>query len=142
MNIQAAYYLTGSLRDAAELAGCLHGRAGHGRAGGRPLSGAAAGVSGAFLPKLEEFVDRSKGKIRADKAREKTTAMGAPLQLRKILVNFLQQLRPKLSPTPGTRAAREARSGREAGMMSLWAPLSPGARTPAPVNDVLKEVRG
>ena len=30
----------------------------------------------AFLPKLEELVERSKGKIRADVAHEKITAMG------------------------------------------------------------------
>ena len=29
-----------------------------------------------FLPKLEELVERSKGKIRADVAHEKITAMG------------------------------------------------------------------
>jgi type II secretory pathway component GspD/PulD (secretin) len=29
-----------------------------------------------FLPKLEEYVERSKGKIRADKAHRKITAMG------------------------------------------------------------------
>ena len=29
-----------------------------------------------FLPKLEELVERSKGKIRADKAHEKIVAMG------------------------------------------------------------------
>ncbi len=31
---------------------------------------------GGFLPKLEELVDRSKGKIRADVAHDKITAMG------------------------------------------------------------------
>jgi hypothetical protein len=81
MNILEAFDLTGSLRDAAELAGCSHhtvaryvaererGRA-PGAASRRP------GVIDEFLPKLEEVVDRSKGKIRADKAHEKITAMG------------------------------------------------------------------
>jgi len=81
MNILEAYDLTGSLRDAAELAGCSHhtvaryvaererGRAPGGRAR-RP------GVIDPFLPKLEELVDRSKGKVRADVAHDKITAMG------------------------------------------------------------------
>jgi hypothetical protein len=34
-----------------------------------------AGIGG-FLPKLEELVERSKGKIRADVAHEKITATG------------------------------------------------------------------
>jgi Mu transposase, C-terminal domain len=82
MNILEAYDLTGSLRDAAELAGCSHhtvARYVAGRDQGRPVpDGAArrAGVTGPFLEKLEELVDRSKGKIRADVAPEKITAMG------------------------------------------------------------------
>jgi hypothetical protein len=81
MNILEAYDLTGSLRDAAELAGCSHhtvARYVAGREQGRAPGGAArrAGVIDEFLPKLEEVVDRSKGKIRADKAHEKIAAMG------------------------------------------------------------------
>jgi hypothetical protein len=82
MNILEAYDLTGSLRDAAELAGCSHhtvGRYVAGREQGRLVPGSAArrpGVIGEFLPKLEELVERSKGKIRADVAHEKITAMG------------------------------------------------------------------
>jgi hypothetical protein len=82
MNILEAYDLTGSLRDAAELAGCSHhtvARYVAGREQGRPVpSGPArrAGVTDPFLEKLEELVDRSKGKIRADVAHEKITAMG------------------------------------------------------------------
>jgi hypothetical protein len=82
MNILEAFDLTGSLRDAAELAGCSHhtvARYVAGRQAGRAVpAGAerAAPVIGAFLPKLEELVERSKGKIRADKAHEKITAMG------------------------------------------------------------------
>jgi hypothetical protein len=81
MNILEAYDLTGSLRDAAELAGCSHhtvARYVTERERGRAPGAAArrAGVIDEFLPKLEELVDRSKGKIRADKAHEKITAMG------------------------------------------------------------------
>jgi hypothetical protein len=81
MNILEAYDLTGSLRDAAELAGCSHhtvARYVAERDAGRAPGAAArrAGVIGGFLPKLEELVDRSKGKVRADVAHEKITAMG------------------------------------------------------------------
>jgi len=82
MNILEAYDLTGSLRDAAQLAGCSHhtvARYVAERAKGRAVPGAAVrrtGVIDEFLPKLEELVERSKGKIRADVAHEKITAMG------------------------------------------------------------------
>jgi hypothetical protein len=82
MNILEAYDLTGSLRDAAELAGCSHhtvARYVAGRERGRALPGGPArrpGVIDEFLPKLEELVERSKGKIRADKAHDHIAAMG------------------------------------------------------------------
>ena len=82
MNILEAYDLTGSLRDAAELAGCSHhtvARYVAEREKGRAVpAGAQRGspVIGGFLPKLEELVERSKGKVRADVAHEKITAMG------------------------------------------------------------------
>jgi hypothetical protein len=82
MNILEAYDLTGSLRDAAELAGCSHhtvARYVAGREQGQAVPGGPArrpGVIDEFLPKLEELVERSKGKIRADKAHQKITAMG------------------------------------------------------------------
>src|SRR5690348_325681 len=82
MNILEAYDLTGSLRDAAELAGCSHhtvARYVAGREQGRAVPAAAQRpqlVIGGFLPKLEELVERSKGKIRADVAHGKITAMG------------------------------------------------------------------
>jgi hypothetical protein len=81
MNILEAYDLTGSLRDAAELAGCSHHTVARyvaererGRAPGAPAR--RPGVIDPFLPKLEELVDRSKGKVRADVAHGKITAMG------------------------------------------------------------------
>ncbi len=82
MNILEAFDLTGSLRDAAELAGCSHhtvARYVAGREQGRPEPGAAArpaSVIGPFLEKLAELVERSQGKVRADVAHEKITAMG------------------------------------------------------------------
>jgi hypothetical protein len=82
MNILEAYDLTGSYRDAGELAGCSHhtvARYVRAREEGRLVPGAAsprAGVIEGFLPKLEELVERSKGKVRADVAHEKITAMG------------------------------------------------------------------
>ena len=73
MEILDAYDLTGSLRDAAELAGCSHhtvqryveARAAGGDGLDRPV--ARARVIDPYLVKVEEWVDRSKGKIRADK---------------------------------------------------------------------------
>src|SRR2546430_8792717 len=82
MNILEAYDLTGSLRDAAELAGCSHhtvARYVAERERGRAVPAAAQRpqpVIGGFFPKLEGLVERSKGKIRADVAHEKITAMG------------------------------------------------------------------
>src|SRR6266542_862456 len=82
MEILEAYDLTGSYRDAGELAGCSHhtvagyvqareeGRLSPGRAQRRPM------LIDAFLPKLEEWVDRSKGKVRADVAHGKLVALG------------------------------------------------------------------
>src|SRR5512146_1886422 len=82
MNILEAYDLTGSFRDAGELAGCSHhtvARYVRAREEGRLVPGAAAprpSVVDAFLPKLEELVDRSRGKIRADVAHDKIVATG------------------------------------------------------------------
>ena len=81
MEILEGFDLTGSYRDAAELAGCSPNtviryvaarEAGElvGRVAPRPS------VIDAFTAKLEELVDRSKGKIRADVAHQKIVAMG------------------------------------------------------------------
>ncbi|WP_372697284.1 IS21 family transposase [Arthrobacter sp. JSM 101049] len=81
MEILAAYDLTGSLRAAAQLTGCSHhtvSRHVAARDAGRPIAEQARRerVTDAFMPKLEEWVEKSEGKIRADKAHEKLTAMG------------------------------------------------------------------
>jgi hypothetical protein len=82
MQILEAYDLTGSLRDAAELAGCSHhtvaryvrareqGRLSPGWGERRPM------LIDAFLPKVQEWVDNSKGKVRADVVHEKLVALG------------------------------------------------------------------
>ena len=82
MDILEAFDLTGSLRDAAELAGCL---ASHGgrlcrgpgrRRRCRDRPAARPQLIDEFLPKVEEWMEHSKGKIRADVAHEKLLAMG------------------------------------------------------------------
>lgn len=83
MNILEAFDLTGSFRDAAELAGCSHHTVadwvakrnagllvGPGEIVERPK------LIDEFLPKLEEWVERSHGKIRADVAFDKLVALG------------------------------------------------------------------
>ena len=82
MEILEAYDLTGSLRDAAELAGCSHHTVAHyvaarergvltpGRGERRDM------LVDPYLEKLEEWVERSRGKVRADVAHEKLIALG------------------------------------------------------------------
>jgi len=81
MEIWEAFDLTGSFRDAGELVGCSHHTVkryvGLREAGGvsavaavRPLL-----VDG-FLPKLEEWMEHSGGKVRADVAHEKLLLLG------------------------------------------------------------------
>jgi hypothetical protein len=81
MEILAAYDLTGSLRAAAELTGCSHHTvARHVAAGtlaGRsPNPPRGGGSRTRYLPKIEEWIEASKGRIRADKAHEKLLALG------------------------------------------------------------------
>ncbi len=81
MEILEAYDLTGSLRATAELTGCSHhtvARHVAARDAGRPIAEPAyrGRVTDPFLPKIEEWVDASKGKIRADKAHDKLLALG------------------------------------------------------------------
>jgi hypothetical protein len=81
MEILAAFDLTGSFRDAAELADCSHhtvARYVAAREAGGHLDTAATRpqLIEEFLPKVEEWVSHSHGKIRADKAHEKLLALG------------------------------------------------------------------
>ena len=81
MKILDAYDLTGSLRDAGELAGCSHHTVGRyvalrEAAGLSDKPAARPQLIDAFLPKVEEWVERSYGKIRADVAHEKLLALG------------------------------------------------------------------
>ena len=76
-----AFDLTGSLRDAAELAGCSHhtvARHVAARDAGMLTDQAATRpmLIDEFLPKLEEWMEHSKGKIRADVAHDKLLALG------------------------------------------------------------------
>nr|WP_246021471.1 IS21 family transposase [Arthrobacter echini] len=81
MEILAAYDLTGSLRAAAELTGCSHhtvARHVAARDAGKPIAEPAyrGRVTDPFMPKIEEWVEASRGRIRADKAHEKLIALG------------------------------------------------------------------
>lgn len=81
MEILNAYDLTGSFRDAGELAGCSHHTVKHyveRRAVGGEMDQAAQRpmLIDEYLPKVEEWVERSKGKVRADVAHEKLVALG------------------------------------------------------------------
>jgi len=81
MEILAAFDLTGSYRDAGELAGCSHNTV------ARLVAARDAGaltaqtvrraqIIDAYLDKIEEWVELSGGRIRADVAFEKLVAMG------------------------------------------------------------------
>jgi len=82
MEILEGFDLTGSYRDAAELAGCspntvaryVAAREAGTLVPGRPEP--RPRVIDEFAPKLEELVERSEGKIRADVAHDKIVAMG------------------------------------------------------------------
>ena len=81
MNMLEAFDLTGSLRDAGELAGVSHHTVGRyvaareaGALSDRPA--ARAQLIDEHLPKLEEWIERSKGRLRADVAHDKLVALG------------------------------------------------------------------
>ena len=81
MEILEAYDLTGSFRDAGELAGCSHHTvAAHVAARdagvGSDRGAARPQLIDAYLVKVEEWVEKSAGKIRADKAHARLLALG------------------------------------------------------------------
>src|SRR5918994_254516 len=82
MEILEAFDLTGTLRGAAELAGCDHKTVAHWvrareeAGGGLPVAERARPRVDAFAEKIEEWVDRSRGRIRADVAHQRLLAMG------------------------------------------------------------------
>jgi transposase len=82
MEILEAFDLTGSLRGAAALVGCDHKTVAHwveardAAGGGLPLPVRPRPALGQFAEKVEELVDRSRGRIRADKVHERLVAMG------------------------------------------------------------------
>lgn len=81
MEILAAFDLTGSFKAAAELCGCSHHTvAAHvaARDAGRPVGAPARQpqVTDPFLDKIEEWVESSRGKIRADVVHEKLMGLG------------------------------------------------------------------
>ena len=82
MEILEAFDLAGSLRGAAALAGCDHKTVEHWVAareragGGLPVSERPRPMVDPFAGKIEEWVERSRGRIRADRAHERLVAMG------------------------------------------------------------------
>lgn len=81
MEILEAFDLTASYRDAGELAGCSHhtvARYVSLRDAGGLTDGPAARpqLIDPYLPKVEEWVEKSKGKIRADVAHRKLKGLG------------------------------------------------------------------
>ena len=82
MEILEAFDLTGSFRDAGELAGCSHhtvaGYVAKRDAGELPDDGPQRRdrTVDPFLPKIEEWVERSDGKIRADVVFDKLGPLG------------------------------------------------------------------
>lgn len=82
MEISAAYDLTGSYRKAAELAGCDHHTVrryvqvrGTGQDPAAPAS--RAKMIDTFMPKVEELVEKSFGKIGTDQVHKKLVATGS-----------------------------------------------------------------
>jgi len=81
MQILEAYDLTGSERAAAALVGCSHHTVAHyvaKREANQPLerAGRRARIADPYLAKIEEWVERSKGRIRADVAHRKLAPLG------------------------------------------------------------------
>ena len=82
MEILDAYDLTGSLRDSAELVGCSHHTVKRYVEARDKLGGPPSGTARRpqliddYLDKVEEWVERSKGKVRADRVHQKLVWLG------------------------------------------------------------------
>ena len=82
MEILEAFDLTGSLRGAAALVGCDHKTVGHWvrardvAGGGLPVSVRPRPRVDAFAGKIDEWVDCSRAKVRADVCHQRLVAMG------------------------------------------------------------------
>ena len=82
MEILEAFDLAGSFRGAAALAGCDHKTVAHWveqrerAGGGLPVAVRRRPRVDPFAEKIEEWVERSRGRIRADRAHERLVAMG------------------------------------------------------------------
>jgi len=82
MEILEAFDLTGSFRAAAELVGCDHKTVAHWvrardeAGGGPPVSVRPRPRVDGYVEKIEEWVDRSRGRIRADVAHARLVGMG------------------------------------------------------------------
>jgi len=82
MEILEAFDLTGSLRGAAELVGCDHKTVAHWvrardeAGGGLPVHVRSRPRVDAFAEKIDEWVARSRGKVRADACHQRLVAMG------------------------------------------------------------------
>ena len=82
MEILDAYDLTGSLRDSAELVGCSHHTVKRYVEARDKLGGPPSGTARRpqliddYLDKVEEWVERSKGKVRADRVHAKLVWLG------------------------------------------------------------------
>ena len=101
MEILEAYDLTGSYRAAAELAGCDHHTVARyvalREAGEAPVAREhRVRPVDEYLPKIEELVVRSNGKVRADVVHRRITAMGftgGERTTRRVVVEVKQRLR-------------------------------------------------
>lgn len=81
MKILEAYDLTGSYRKAAELAGCDHHTVRRyvqlrGQGVDPTKRAVRSKLIDGFLPKVEELVERSRGRVGADAVHKKIAAMG------------------------------------------------------------------
>ena len=113
VEIFEAFDLTGTAWSAAQLAGCdaktVARYVAVREAGGDPLAKTGRPrLIDAFMPKVEELVDRSKGKIRADVAHRKLVAMGY-----------------RGSERSTRRAVAEVREGWQAGRRRRYRPWIP-----------------